>query len=192
MTIKVNRSIWIDCPICSRNFYLIKYRQDTATPGTVFCCSTKCRKKLNTEEGKGPIESICERCGKRYFARRWVVQKGYGKFCSPYCRYNKSQTLSERFWGYVEKTDSCWLWRGGLTGDGYGSFSLGDGCFEGAHRFAYQEYIGDALDPNIHLHHTCPNTNCVYFGHLEEKTPAEHIRLHMPARWAKGYKFRDK
>lgn len=28
----------------------------------------------------------------------------------------------EDFWKHIEKTETCWLWRGGLTSTGYGRF----------------------------------------------------------------------
>jgi hypothetical protein len=32
----------------------------------------------------------------------------------------RKQTLSERFWRFVKKTDGCWLWTGDLTNNGHG------------------------------------------------------------------------
>ncbi len=76
-------------------------------------------------------------------------------------------TTPERFFHYVEFTDTCWLWTGGLT-RGYGSFWAG-GRMVPAHRWAYEFCVGpiaDGLEPD----HLCDNPPCVLPDHLEPVT----------------------
>lgn len=80
----------------------------------------------------------------------------------------------ERFETFVEKTDTCWLWCGSLTYDGYGIFRE-DNRRTGAHRFAYEWHVG-AIPDGLHLDHLCRVRNCVNPEHLEPVTPQENDR----------------
>lgn len=77
----------------------------------------------------------------------------------------------ERFWSKVEKTDSCWLYKGGLS-NGYGQFYYGgknNAKYNLAHRFSYELSFGK-LPPknsNLTLDHQCRVRNCVNPIHLE-------------------------
>ena len=79
----------------------------------------------------------------------------------------------ELFWSKVEKTDSCWLWRGALTTAGYGSLSI-RGVKSYAHRVAYEE-VNPPVPAGMYLDHliTCPK-NCVRPDHLRVATPKQN------------------
>ena len=81
--------------------------------------------------------------------------------------------LAVRFWAKVNKTDSCWLWTGAITG-GYGSFWIGTGTVR-AHRFSYEHLVGPIPDGLV-LDHLCRVTKCVNPAHLEPVTTAENVR----------------
>ncbi len=82
----------------------------------------------------------------------------------------------ERFWRQVDKTPTCWLWTGGLTGAGYGGFGAERiaetkrNRFVLAHRFAYELIIGPIPD-GLQLDHLCRVPRCVRPSHLEAVTP---------------------
>jgi len=93
-------------------------------------------------------------------------------------------TPEERFWLYVNKTNTCWFWTGGTKGNGkYGSFWVnGKGVL--SHRFAYELLVGPIPD-SLQIDHVrkngCKSTLCVKavadeFGpaHLEAVTPQEN------------------
>lgn len=80
----------------------------------------------------------------------------------------------ERFDLYVEKTDTCWLWIGSRTHDGYGLFGA-DNRRTGAHRFSYEFHVGPIPD-GLQLDHLCYVRNCVNPAHLEPVTAAENGR----------------
>lgn len=75
-------------------------------------------------------------------------------------------SLTERFWSKVEKTDTCWLWRGCVGGNGYGQFSVTHRKNVGAHRFAYELLVGP-IPEGLSLDHLCRVIICVNSSHLE-------------------------
>lgn len=79
----------------------------------------------------------------------------------------------DRFWSKVEKTDTCWLWLGGKTPDGYGRFWL-DGRNRPAHRVAYMWLVGE-IQSGLQLDHLCRVHNCVRPAHLEPVSQQENI-----------------
>lgn len=95
----------------------------------------------------------------------------------------KRKPLAERFWPKVEKTDGCWLWRGGKLKGGYGMLG---GLL--AHRIAFSLSTGD-IPPGMHVLHRCDNPPCVNPAHLflgthrdnmadkERKGRANHVAL---------------
>lgn len=86
-------------------------------------------------------------------------------------------SISERFWAEViiKQVFDCWLWRGGVDSDGYGKFWDGSKR-TGAHRFAYQFYIG-MLSNKDDVHHICGEPRCVNPSHLTPMLHGQHTLL---------------
>jgi hypothetical protein len=82
-----------------------------------------------------------------------------------------------RFWSYVIKTATCWLWLGYCNTDGYGRFRVG-GKMRPAHRISLELHLGRPLAPGMvaaHAPHSiCGHRNCVNPQHISEKTKAEN------------------
>ena len=92
---------------------------------------------------------------------------GYQPCCSKSCAARRNaQPLLDRFWAKVQKTETCWLWTGGLNGPGrYGIFALSHGHQVYAHRFSWELHYGPIPDGLDCCHH-CDNPPCVRPDHL--------------------------
>lgn len=82
-------------------------------------------------------------------------------------------TLTDRFWRKVEKTDSCWLWKGKRRSHGYGVISV-NGKPMGAHRVSYELFVGPIPEGLVVRHYVCNNPNCVNPEHLKLGTSEDN------------------
>lgn len=70
----------------------------------------------------------------------------------------------------IEKTNSCWLWKGSITDRGYGQYSS-----KLVHRLIWQLKNGP-VPKGLELDHLCRVRSCVNPVHLEAVTHAENNR----------------
>lgn len=86
-------------------------------------------------------------------------------------------SAEERFWKYVHKTDTCWLWTAHKNRKGYGGFGVNGRSGE-AHRFSWVLHFGPIPD-GLCVLHNCPggdNPSCVRPDHLFLGTKADNCR----------------
>jgi hypothetical protein len=113
---------------------------------------------------------------KGYCKRHWAQWKKTGD--PTIRRPNQWGTPEERFWRLTGKrSDSeCWIWRGRLDKDGYGSLRI---KFElspvRAHRFSYQLHYG-LIPEGCLIRHLCNNPSCVNPKHLAHGTQTDNMR----------------
>jgi hypothetical protein len=92
----------------------------------------------------------------------------------------------QRFWSKVKKTETCWLWTGGVDKDGYGKFQvtlpkptnskITTQRHVRAHRYAFELKFGKP--PRSGLLHECDVKACVrvHRSHVQEGTQSRNIR----------------
>lgn len=68
----------------------------------------------------------------------------------------------------------CWDWKGGKMPLGYGNFLGPRGKVMGAHRAAYELYVGP-IPAGMSLDHLCRRPSCVNPSHLEVVTHRENV-----------------
>ncbi len=85
----------------------------------------------------------------------------------------KKKPPAERFWKFVKKTSSCWIWTGGVKGHGYGSF-FKDGKQLAAHRFSW-EIANGPIPSGMCVCHKCDNPICCNPDHLFIGTQSDNL-----------------
>lgn len=74
-------------------------------------------------------------------------------------------SLDERLWAKVDKTTTCWLWKGSLWG-GYGRiWKTGERSSTQVHRISW-ELVNGPIPEGILVLHKCDNGRCVRPSHL--------------------------
>lgn len=78
-----------------------------------------------------------------------------------------------RFWTYVEKTETCWLWIGALSDNGYGRLHVHRRSLS-VHRLSYVIHRGAIPEGQYVLHH-CDRRACIRPDHLFLGTHLDNI-----------------
>lgn len=69
----------------------------------------------------------------------------------------------------------CWEYGGTCNPDGYGKLHVGGRRYVGAHRIAYQQFIGP-IPTGLVVRHTCDNPPCCNPSHLTLGTVADNAK----------------
>lgn len=158
----------LSCAVCG--LAVTRYRTQLPKAGTDAYCSRACA--WAGRRGRHPRKPAraCVRCGAS-FRPLFALQR----YCSYACRGRAQQQRDPAvyFWPRVEKTETCWLWRGPLARNGYGRVAF-EGAREYAHRVSYILAHG-AIADGAHVLHGCDGAYpigstayraCVHPAHL--------------------------
>jgi hypothetical protein len=89
--------------------------------------------------------------------------------------WHVTDSIEDRFWSKVDKSQDCWVWLGATTRkvSGYGRFRFQQTMFV-AHRLAYEFRYGQIQDGMV-IDHLCKNTLCVNPDHMEVVDQKENV-----------------
>lgn len=134
----------------------------------------------------------CE-CGKEIITTRCNLIQFHTQSCG--CIVSPSDEIyldeqKNRFFKFVEKTESCWIWKGSVDKEGYGIFSYR--CMKiKSHRYSYSLFNGP-LKGGFLICHTCDNPSCVNPSHLYQGTYKDNMKdVRDRKRWGKPRKPLD-
>lgn len=106
-------------------------------------------------------------CLNKYYAKGYC-EKHYQRFK----KYGNTDGIKpqapakQRFFKFVNKTESCWNWIGNKRGK-YGAFSVGARSLGNvlAHRFSWSMYNKQEIPKGMVVMHSCDNPLCVNPAH---------------------------
>lgn len=120
---------------------------------------------------RGAWRGPCEYCGRRFRSKN----PGQRFCCYRHSGLAKRTAVLDRFWASIDKTDTCWLWRGEIGRNGYGRIFVGGRPRRRlVHRWAYEQLVGP-IPPGLTIDHLCRVTLCVRPDHLEPVTAEVNI-----------------
>jgi hypothetical protein len=122
--------------------------------------------------GCGAITPIANRTDA---ARGWVRGQRI-PFAFRHVLRTRRIDVRARFESFIEKTDGCWEWTGGVQSSGYGTFNVPETAGGGsrlAHRFSYELHVGP-IPAGLEIDHLCRNRRCVRPDHLDAVTHREN------------------
>ncbi len=122
--------------------------------------------EVRTKAGHVCLLCNCE-CGKyKYMPAHHLTDQ----IVSCGCWKSGKERSFPTFLKKIEKTDTCWIWKGQINKAGYGRH-----CCKYAHRLSYEYHIGEIPVGKI-ICHKCNNKICVNPDHMYAGTPFDNTQ----------------
>ena len=83
-------------------------------------------------------------------------------------------SVSYRFWNKVNKTETCWIWRGAHSKFGHGRFKIKNHLFS-PHRLVFEWFVG-VIPNGMLVCHKCDVPACVRPEHLFLGTYTDNLK----------------
>lgn len=152
-------------------------------PTARFCghiCAALWIAEQRRKAGRKRTPCIVEGCDRqRHSQQGWCLMhyKRWRRTGSPdtvrHVRRPAGTSLTEWFWQQVDKTPTCWIWRGYVNAQrGYGYL------WDGERKVTAHAFLVGSAGRGKEWHHTCRNRLCVRPDHLERLTTSAHRREH--------------
>lgn len=161
------------CDGCGTSFYVPRWQSESWTRDGVvrWWCSKNCKNSALKTQKQCPV------CRKTF--ESFKTSQRAGIFCSIACKRKwqagpeGDEAIRLRFWSYVTKTDTCWLFRNRANRHGQFHRRPVDGGRIGAHVFSYLLHHGSLPEGHI-VRHSCDVPGCVRPDHLLSGTPKDN------------------
>lgn len=150
---------------------VLKYfGMDKHGKNSIWTCQCSCGVKINVTRCN-LIQRSTKSCGCLNYENDEVYEK----------------TQEERFFRYVLKTESCWIWKGGLDKEGYGIFNHRTHKIK-SHRYSFGRFK-EPIKKGLVICHTCDNPKCVNPDHLYQGTQIDNMKdVSIRKRWIRTKK----
>ena len=128
----------------------------------------------------GSVRVVCVVCAREYRTQPSRAARTREICCSMPCRVEniRRHAIDRQFWAKVEKTETCWIWTGGVNKPGVRGGEHGIVCIHNrhvfAHRFSYELHNGPIPEGLFVLHH-CDVPRCVNPAHLYVGTQQDNM-----------------
>lgn len=129
----------------------------------------QCKKCRSKNVAKSHVGNIKRHAYINEYMRKTGKVKQYPcESCSVLCYKKHARAFCSdmcRFMAYVEKTDSCWMWKGAINRGGYGKLCFRENNTAIASRVSYELFKG-SIEDGMYICHLCDIPSCVNPEHL--------------------------